>query len=178
MHSSHSGRTLFEHLLGTYLLLKEWDQPEPVCLAGLFHSIYGTNVFALPLPMQRTEVKEAIGAEAEELAWLFCVVERPKAIVQGLQNQTPFGANLATRRDLGMDTPRSVAVNPRQMRALAEIECANLMEQGSWGNSLRKFYCIATDRSDMLSPLTISALSKGWASHLKAQKSQHHEVQA
>lgn len=38
----HSGRTFFAHLKGTHDLLRDWGNPEPVCIAGLFHSIYGT----------------------------------------------------------------------------------------------------------------------------------------
>ena len=33
MEEIHTGRTLFAHLHGTYLLLKSWGRPEPVCLA-------------------------------------------------------------------------------------------------------------------------------------------------
>ena len=41
----HSGRTLFDHLKGVHDLLRDWDNEYHVCIAGLFHSIYGTNTF-------------------------------------------------------------------------------------------------------------------------------------
>ena len=41
----HSGRVLIDHLTATYSLLKDWGNSEPVCMAGLFHSIYGTHFF-------------------------------------------------------------------------------------------------------------------------------------
>ena len=41
----HSGRTLFDHLKGVHDLLRDWDNEHHVCMAGLFHSIYGTNTF-------------------------------------------------------------------------------------------------------------------------------------
>ena len=39
--NSHSRRTLLDHLLGTHDLLVEWENEPDVCVAGLFHSIYG-----------------------------------------------------------------------------------------------------------------------------------------
>ena len=42
---AHSGRTLLDHLFGVHNLLAEWGAAPKLCLAGLFHSIYGT---ALP----------------------------------------------------------------------------------------------------------------------------------
>ena len=41
----HSGRHFLTHLEGTYRLLQSWGQPESVCYAGLFHSMYGTDGF-------------------------------------------------------------------------------------------------------------------------------------
>ena len=42
---SHSHGTLIDHLQQTYELLKQWENPQYVCLAGLFHSIYGTQIY-------------------------------------------------------------------------------------------------------------------------------------
>ena len=39
----HSGRSLYDHLCGTHALLEQWGNCEPVCTAGLFHSLYGTT---------------------------------------------------------------------------------------------------------------------------------------
>lgn len=55
----HSHQTLLAHLCGTYALLHAWGQPAHVCDAGLFHSVYGTEVYrqvALPTTL-RPEVK-------------------------------------------------------------------------------------------------------------------------
>lgn len=41
----HSGGTLFEHLVGTYKLLKEIGCANDICLAGLLHSCMGTESF-------------------------------------------------------------------------------------------------------------------------------------
>jgi len=110
----HSGRTLYEHLCGTYHLLDDWGNDEPVCTAGLFHSIYGTRRFkskAWPID-DRTTIKRLIGDEAEALVYYFCVSDRPKVL---------FGPSVL-------------------MPSLREIEAANLIEQGSrsrWLKHLR-----------------------------------------
>jgi (p)ppGpp synthase/HD superfamily hydrolase len=74
----HSGRDFFEHLKGTHDLLCDWGNPEYLCLAGLFHSIYGTQFFkhkTLSLD-QRSELAALIGDKAEHLAYLFCTKDR------------------------------------------------------------------------------------------------------
>jgi hypothetical protein len=103
----HSRRTLLEHLSGTHDLLEAWDAPRPVRLAGLYHSIYGTNQFqkwAWPITSRDT-IKGLIGHEAEALVYIFATAYRPGAFF------------------VEPDTP--------QLRALREIEAANLLEQGS-----------------------------------------------
>jgi hypothetical protein len=69
----HSGATLFHHLLGTYRILKSWGCDNDLCVAGLFHSIYGTPAYhAGPLSeSHRGEVSNVIGARAEELVHQF-----------------------------------------------------------------------------------------------------------
>lgn len=79
----HSGRTLYDHLKGTHDILQQWKSPAEVCLAGLFHSIYGTEYFKhASLPLDRRHVlQELIGAKAEELAYQFCTT--PRAELKG-----------------------------------------------------------------------------------------------
>lgn len=57
-------------------VLRSWGASEPLCNAALFHSIYGTEGFqGYKLPLShRSEIAELIGAEAERLAWIFCMV--------------------------------------------------------------------------------------------------------
>jgi hypothetical protein len=85
----HSDRDLLDHLLGTRQLLVEWETRPALCDAGLFHSVYGTEYYelqAVPLTM-RNEVQQLIGAEAESLAWLFCMIRRESL----LENPGPEG---------------------------------------------------------------------------------------
>ena len=78
--TSHSRRTLLEHLTGTHDLLAQWGNPPWLCAAGLFHSIYGTYIFdkrSADLSM-RVRIREVIGSRAEQLVYLFCASDRSR----------------------------------------------------------------------------------------------------
>src|SRR3954469_24054734 len=83
-----SGRTLFDHLVGTHTLLEWWGNSDDVCNAGLFHSIYGTNYFQRrPWPIKdRATIRELIGNTAELMVYLFATSNRPAVWFQW-QNQ-------------------------------------------------------------------------------------------
>ena len=74
--TKHSGRTLFEHLVGVSEILKEMGAPQHVQDAGLYHSIYGTSAFHHQTTSDRGVVQNIIGERAEHLAYLFCVLGR------------------------------------------------------------------------------------------------------
>ena len=114
----HSGRSLFDHLVGTHDLLQRWGNREDVCNAGLFHSIYGTARFHYKVwPIeQRDVIRGLIGDYAEKLACLFCIMNRPAAF---------FGC-------------KDAWLVPQMLRDLHEIETANLLEQGSKGRWLAR----------------------------------------
>lgn len=121
---AHSGRTFYEHLKGTHDLLRDWGNPEHVCLAGLFHSIYGTNFFrhqCLPFK-DRDQLQALIGRKAENLAYLFCVIVRPEAIL----------INIGRPKFVVYDhhAQRQAGLRKDEFLALVEIEVANLLEQG------------------------------------------------
>ena len=76
----HTGKGFLAHLIGVYKDLEEWGANVDVCRAGMFHSIYGTQLFqnfCLPLS-RRADVQELIGERAEWLAFLNCVMNRPE----------------------------------------------------------------------------------------------------
>jgi hypothetical protein len=120
----HSGRDFYTHLQGTHDLLQKWGNREAICAAGLFHSIYGTQIFrhsAWPIA-RRDTIGDLIGPEAELLAYIFCVTERPKV----------FLANIGATRIAMLDhhTNETLVLSGPQLRDLLEIEAANLLEQG------------------------------------------------
>jgi hypothetical protein len=75
---SHSGKNYLAHVIGVYRLMQAQDCDEDLCRAGLFHSIYGTQLFQrFKLPLQRRfEVRGLIGERAERLAYINCAMDR------------------------------------------------------------------------------------------------------
>jgi len=101
--NAHSGRDLIDHLLGTAELLMQWECDKDLVLAGLCHSIYGTDSYHTVTidPSKRDEVRALIGEKAEALAWEFGNRKNPR-ITSFIENKE-------------LD--------------LVIIECANLIEQ-------------------------------------------------
>lgn len=120
--NAHSGRTLLDHLRGTYDLLVAWGNTDDVCVGGLFHSIYGTEYYTLQSASldRRAEVAAIIGERAEQLAYLFCATSRPEFFDQA-------GAAEPVLTHRADQTP--IPVTPATIDALIEIEVANLVEQ-------------------------------------------------
>lgn len=122
--TAHSGYTLWQHLLGVHDILQASKFPDYVCTAGLFHSIYGTQIFNKVTldKSRRTELQALIGTKAECLAMAFCELPRPKLFEDALQQGiTPLPDWMAD-----VDT----AYDRQQFLAdLLALECANLAEQ-------------------------------------------------
>jgi hypothetical protein len=119
----HSKRNLYAHLEGTHDLLHAWDNPEPVCAAGLFHSIYGTWHFrhkAFPIE-ERQVIRDLIGKEAEFLAYVFCVTQRPKDFLANI-----FASDIVMRDH---HAGHALRLTRAELNKLLEIEAANLIEQ-------------------------------------------------
>src|SRR6266536_1789615 len=75
---AHSNKSFLAHLIGVYNDMRTAGCTEEVCRAGMFHSIYGTELFRkFQLPLERRpEVCALIGERAERLAYLNCVMDR------------------------------------------------------------------------------------------------------
>jgi hypothetical protein len=77
----HSGSTFFLHCFNTYKILKNQGKPLYVCLAGLFHSAYGTE-FRTGFFKDREILQNVIGEPAEELVFRFCnLADRDKELL-------------------------------------------------------------------------------------------------
>lgn len=74
IHDSHV--PFLSHLLGTRRLLAKWGERGAMCDAGLFHSAYGTQFFQPDQPASRSAVRQLIGDEGEEIAWVWCTILR------------------------------------------------------------------------------------------------------
>jgi hypothetical protein len=122
----HSGRNLFIHLSGTYQLLKSWGNSESTCLAGLYHSIYGTWHFrrkSFPIANRGT-IAALIGSHAERLVYLFCVTRRPEAFFKAYQGKHSGFARLEDYSIRAI-----IPITESELISLLEIEAANLLEQ-------------------------------------------------
>jgi hypothetical protein len=76
----HTGNGAFDaHLIGVRRVMQAWCPQKPhLHDAGLFHSIYGSEGFqGFCLPFEkRDELRSMIGEKAENLVYIFCVVDR------------------------------------------------------------------------------------------------------
>ncbi|GEM_PF-2972309 len=80
----HAGRSLSAHLVATWKILNDWQQPEAICIGGLCHSLYGTDAFdtACLGPLDRPKVQATIGNEAEQISFLFGAMRREAFLQQ------------------------------------------------------------------------------------------------
>ncbi|WP_371588620.1 DUF6817 domain-containing protein [Streptomyces virginiae] len=118
----HSSADLLTHLEGVHDLLQSWNAREALCDAGLFHSAYGTEIFptgAVPHDL-RPAVRDLIGEEAEELAYLFGTVAR-----SGLFDAAFEGAPFLLESRSG----DYIGVTSAQYSDLATLTVANWLEQ-------------------------------------------------
>lgn len=94
----HSKGSLHDHLMRTYQLLEDKRLPQQVCLGGGLHSVYGTNIYKKqllePNKSNREMVQQRFGKEAEEFAYAFATLNRPKVFeaVAGWEHSSIVGA--------------------------------------------------------------------------------------
>lgn len=114
-HINHNDGVLFDHLYGTYQILKQWNKPDYVCMAGLFHSVYETEYFSFDTTYTRDKVIGMLGKEAEKLVYEFC---RIKPRINVLISKTEDWSNT-------------------EYMDLIDIELANMKEQGYYNQEIK-----------------------------------------
>lgn len=107
----HSGRTFFDHLIGTKRILEQRFSQE-IYLAGLYHSAYDTEFFKADLNLDRETVRNLIGKKSENLVHLFCTLRPRKEMIL-----------------------TSSQISEVERYHLAAIEYANLLEQKEHSNA-------------------------------------------
>jgi len=88
-HVPHSKASFFGHLYNTFFILKNMNASEDTCLAGLYHSCYGTEKFNLKNKIDKKDVIFYIGKDAEELVYYFSLPNRNDVILQNSMNLDP-----------------------------------------------------------------------------------------
>lgn len=78
--------TLYDHLVNTFYILKNLNQSQNVCFAGLLHSIYGTEYFNPNIFPEEQEIIELIGEEANQLIKYFSIQNRDFNIIENAFN--------------------------------------------------------------------------------------------
>src|SRR5947209_4683761 len=75
---AHTEKSYLAHVIGVYRDMEAEGCSEELCRAGMFHSIYGTELFQrFSLPLQRRpDVRALIGERAEWIAYLNCAMDR------------------------------------------------------------------------------------------------------
>lgn len=121
--TTHSKKTLISHLRGTYEILKKWDCENYICMAGLCHSIYGTESFSIaPATLDNREfMKTLIGQEAEELTYLFGAHQK-ESLWKNLDSVDVFSVH-----DRFLNRP--LVIPSKSLSDLITLTLANWLEQ-------------------------------------------------
>jgi hypothetical protein len=119
---SHFDRPLRDHLVGCFSLLDCWGAPSHVCVAGLFHSIYGTETFkrAAAAATDRPRIRDVIGSAAEELVYLFSFGDRRRLLLDNGMPPHSWTSHSGDER---------AEIDDETLGWLVLIEAANFVEQ-------------------------------------------------
>ena len=120
----HTQKSYLAHVIGVHSLMRRQGCDEELCRAGLFHSIYGTELFqGFKLPLERRdEVRALIGERAERLAYLNCAVNRDSFDRAVAQHAGPY-------RIVDRLTGQEVELSPDDFDDLCRIHLYDWLEQ-------------------------------------------------
>jgi hypothetical protein len=133
----HLNGSLATHLRGTESLLRSWGASEALCRAGLYHAVYGTDGYNPSLTSLdgRAAIAELIGAEAEELAYLY-----------GACNRKVFYPRIGTDAQLTFAnrfTNSEYAITSDELSPTCELILANELEIASNSEEFKAKYGVA-----------------------------------
>ncbi|HZO77347.1 MAG TPA: aspartyl/asparaginyl beta-hydroxylase domain-containing protein [Solirubrobacteraceae bacterium] len=149
-------RSLLDHLVETYAIVRRWHQPEWLTHAALLHSVYGTDRYRkqlLPLSC-RGRVREMAGRRAERTAYLFSAVPRGPLLAGTYRwAPVPLDEDVAPTRD--------------ELDVLVLLHMANVAEQvraddgspGNWLTRVREWAELLIDSEAVVLPEFIARLA-------------------
>jgi len=172
------GRSLLAHLLGTYEVLRRWEQPPVTAHAALIHSVYGTDLYARALLARerRPQLSALAGEQTERLAYLFAVIPRARLFAGSHTWLRDTAQRPAAQAGTMTDAPAS----RQESDALIVLHMANLAEQaqsrdgspGVWLAKLRELAELVVHSDAVALPLFIAQL----ASYTAADEAQTGEL--
>src|SRR5262249_40711355 len=120
----HTHKSYLGHLIAVYGYLESRGAGKDVCRAGMFHSIYGTELFqGFKLPLERRgEVRELIGERAEWIAYLTCAMDRASFARAVERDTEPY-------RITDRITGQEVAVTRDDFDGLCQVHLFDFLEQ-------------------------------------------------
>lgn len=119
------GSEQLDHLMGTCRFLERWRCCQSLCIAGLFHSVYGTETFkAACLDLRaRGTLQEIITEEAETLVYLYGVTSRRSLYEAAKRLGSPALQDFRTGE--------SLPITRRQLSDLLTLDLANGLERST-----------------------------------------------
>ncbi|HKU87949.1 MAG TPA: hypothetical protein VJV77_16555 [Casimicrobiaceae bacterium] len=133
---AHVSGSLARHLAETERILRSWNSRRALCLAGLYHAVYGTDGIrgSLAALDRRDAIVAIVGAEAEALAYLYGACAReifhPRI---GTSDQLRFAD-----RFTASEYPISLA----SLRDFCELTVANELELAIASDAFRSEYAV------------------------------------
>jgi len=126
----HPGGTLLAHLIRVQALLTSWDARPALASAGLCHAFYGTDGFPIALLdlEHRADLVEAIGADAEALAYFYASCDRKASYRRLADDDGPF---------LDRFTGTEIRPDRQQRRDFAELTAANELDLAAISPQIR-----------------------------------------
>jgi hypothetical protein len=91
----HGASNLLAHSKNVSELLRDYGRPEEEQIAGLFHSIYGTEFQPYRITLPRDTIRSVIGEYSEYIVNLFCTLDdRINTILHGKGLTDPIKTTL------------------------------------------------------------------------------------
>ena len=131
---AHVSGPLSEHLHRTQALLRQWGNRSAVCLAGLYHAVYGTEGIRGSLVGldARATIGAIIGDEAEQIAYVYGACARSRFHPRiGTVDQLRFAD-----RFTGTEYP----ITASALRDFCELTLANELELATRSDAFRAEY--------------------------------------
>ena len=132
----HKAGTFRHHLIGVARTLALWQQPRPVRLLGLLHSVYGNafvDLVKFDMATERGRLQALVGTEEEELVYLFCTASRREFTQKVLAGQIEADGSLPLHTNQG----EPITLAPDVVAAFLVVSMADTIEQWfSWQDDI------------------------------------------